>query len=157
MSWAIQLFLHQLGIAVWLGASLTFMIFGPDSRRQPLESWARTWINLARVQQVLVAPAAAVATITGITLTMGLVKQDVDVGSAMWLIVMQSFGLVAGLLAIGIATPLANRMAGLARRSLEKGAIDPLAEKVRSRLALVGSISGVCIVVALYFAVARPS
>jgi len=154
--WALQLFLHQLGVAVWLGASLTFMIWGPAARTAPLESWAHTWITLARIQRALIAPAAAVATITGITMTMGLVKRDVDMSQSGWLMIMQGFGLVAGLMALGIATPLANRMAALARRSIDKGARDPLAERVRSRLALVGSLSGVFILVALYFAIAKP-
>jgi uncharacterized membrane protein len=155
--WALQSFLHQVAVAIWLGGSLTFMIWGPAARNASLESWAHTWHTLAKVQRALVAPAAAVATITGITMTMGLVKRDFDMGSATWLMVMQGFGLVAGLLTLGIATPLANRMALLARRSVEKGARDPLAERVRSRLALAGSVSGACILVAFYFGVARPS
>lgn len=155
--YGLQLFLHQLGVAIWLGASLTFMIWGPASKGASLDAWAHAWITLARVQRALIAPAAAVATVTGITLTMGLVKRDVDMGQLTWLMIMQGFGLVAGLLALGIATPLANRMALLARRSLEKGARDPLAERVRSRLALAGSLSGVFILIALYFSIAKPS
>lgn len=155
--WALQLFLHQAGYAIWLGGALTFMVWGPAARNASLESWAHTWLTLAKLQRAVIAPAAAVATITGITLTMGLVKGDFDISAAPWLMVMQAFGLVAGLLTLGIATPLANRMALLARRSVEKGAKDPLAERVRSRLALAGSVSGVCMLVALYFAVAKPS
>jgi hypothetical protein len=48
-------------------------------------------------------------------------------------------------------------MAALARRSIEKGTRDPVAERVRSRLALAGSLAGLCLLVALYFGVARPS
>jgi len=155
--WSLQLFLHQAAVAVWLGSSLTFMIWGPAAKKAPLETWAHTWQTLARIQRGIVAPAAMVATVTGITLTMGLVKREFDMGSAVWLLVMQGFGLVAAVLAIVIATPLANRMAALARRSAEQGAKDPLAERVRSRLALAGSVSGICILVAFYFAVARPS
>ncbi len=154
--WGIQLFLHWLGFAVWLGAQLTFMVWGPAVREAKLEVWAHTWITLGRVQRVIVAPAAAVATITGISLTMGLAARDVDMGSAVWLMAMQGFGLLAGLLALGVTTPLANRMAALAHRSLEKGERDPGAERVRSRLALVGSITGLFIIVALYFGALKP-
>lgn len=155
--WSLQLVLHQVAVAVWLGASLTFMVWGPASRAASLETWAHTWTTLARIQRAIVAPAAMIATITGITMTMGLVKREFDIGSASWLMVMQGFGLAAALLSIGIATPLANRMATLAQRSVEKGARDPLAERVRSRLAIVSSLAGLMILVAFYFAVARPS
>lgn len=155
--WTLQQFLHQAGIAVWLGGQLTFMIWGPAARSASLESWAHTWITLARIQRALIAPAAAIATITGITMTMGLVKRDFDVSAATWLMVMQGFGLVAGLLTLAVATPLTNRMAALARRSLERGERDPIAERVRSRLALAGSLAGLCLLIAFYFGVARPA
>ena len=148
--------MHWAGFSVWLGAQLTFMIFGPASRRMPLEAWAHTWLTLARVQRALIAPAAAAATVSGIVLTMALARAQFDMGTS-WLLVMQAFGLVAALLALGIVTPLANRMARLAARSLEKGEKDPLAERVRARLALVGSISGVFLLVALYFGALKPS
>lgn len=151
----VAVFLHVAGVSVWLGASLTFMVFGPAARQAPLASWAHTWITLARVQRALVAPSAAVATVTGILLTMALVKSQFDMGSAMWLMVMQAFGLVAAIITVAFATPLANRMARLAERSVEKGEMDPVAERVRKALALSSSISGVMILVALYFGVTR--
>ena len=155
MMHGLAVFLHAVGWAVWLGASLTFMVFGPAARKVPLASWAHTWMTLAKVQRVLVAPAAAVATVTGILLTMALVKSHFDMGSAMWLMVMQGFGLVAAILTIVFATPLVNRMARLAERSLEKGEMDPAAERVRKALALTSSIAGVMILVAVYFGVTR--
>ena len=150
------LFAHWAGFSVWLGAQLTFMIFGPASRTMSLESWANTWMTLAKVQRVIIAPAAAVATVTGIMLTMALANEHAEMGTS-WLLVMQASGVLAGLLALFIVTPLANRMAVLAARSLEKGEKDPLAERVRSRLALVGSIAGVLILLALYFSAAKPA
>lgn len=151
----IGMFLHAAGYAVWLGASLTFMVFGPAARKVPLASWAHTWITLAKVQRALVAPAAAIATVTGILLTMALAKSQFDMGSATWLLVMQGFGLVAAIITVAFATPLVNRMARLAERSVEKGEMDPAAERVRKALALTSSISGVMILVALYFGVTR--
>jgi hypothetical protein len=64
---------------------------------------------------------------------------------------MQLLGLASALLTLGLATPLANRMGTLAARSLEKGARDPLAEGVRRKLALVGSIAGALLLLAIYF------
>lgn len=148
--------LHVAGTAIWLGASLTFMIFGPASRKMPLESWANTWITLAKVQRVLVMPACVVATVTGLALTMSLAKQHFDLGSAMWLMMMQGLGLLAAILTIVFATPLANRMARLAIRSMEKGEREPASVKVNKALAIVGSVSGLLILVALVFGAAKP-
>lgn len=152
---AFGVFLHVMGVSVWLGASLTFMVFGPAAKNMELVSWAHTWTTLAKVQRVLVAPSAAIATVTGILLTMALVKSQFDMGSAMWLMVMQAFGLIAAIITVAFATPLINRMARLAERSVEKGAMDPTAERVRKAIALTSSISGVLVVVALYFGVAK--
>ena len=147
--------LHVLGFSVWLGAALTFMIFGPAAKKASLESWAHTWRTLAVLQRVVVAPACAVATVTGVLLTMAAARRGSELGSATWLMLMQGFGLAAALLTLGVATPLANRMAVLAARSLEKGEREPLAERVRSRLALTGSVSGLFMLVALWFGTAR--
>ena len=151
----LMLFLHWTGFSVWLGAQLVFMVFGPAAKRMPLESWANTWVTLGKVQRVLIAPAAATATVTGIALTMRAAKsQALDFGQA-WLMVMQTAGLVAGILALVVVTPLVNKMARLAVRSLEKGQQDPMAERVRSRLALVASVTGALILVAVFFGATR--
>ncbi len=148
--------LHVLGVSVWLGASLTFMIIGPAARRLPLESWANIWMIIARVQRAIVGPASAVATVTGLGLTMSLARGGIDMASASWLIVMQAFGLIAGILTLAFGTPMANRMAAIAHRSLEKGKMEESAEKVNKAFSLVSSLSGVMVVVAMYFGVAKP-
>jgi hypothetical protein len=151
------LFLHWAGFSIWLGAQLTFMVWGPAAKTAKLEQWAFTWITLAKLQRLIVAPSCAVATLTGIVLTLRLVGQHADVGGATWLWMMQGFGILAAIFTLGFATPLANRMAVLALRSLEKGEKDPAAERVRARLALLGSIGGVFILVALYFGALKPA
>jgi len=149
-------FLHVITSSIWLGASLTFMVFGPAAKKVPLAQWAFTWITLGKVQRILVAPSAAVSTVTGIVLTMALAKAEADMGGATWLMLMQGFGLVAAILTIGFATPLINRLAALAERSLEKNAVEPAAERVRRLIATVSSIAGVMILVSFYFASAKP-
>jgi uncharacterized membrane protein len=148
-------FLHWLGISIWLGAQLSFMVWGPAAKRVPLAAWAHTWDTLGKVQRWMVAPAAAVATVTGLAMSMQYAQRGLDMGSA-WLIVMQSLGLLAGILTIGFSTPLVNRMAFLAAKSLETGQQDPRAEGVRRKLAIVSSISGTFVLVSLYFAAAKP-
>jgi len=148
--------LHVAGVAIWLGASLTFMVFGPASRKMPVESWANIWITLARVQRALVAPACVVSTVIGLVLSMSLAKSHFDMGSASWLIAMQALGMIAAILTVAFVTPLTTRMAIIARRSLEKGAMDPAAARVNKSLAILGSISGLLILAALFFGTAKP-
>jgi hypothetical protein len=147
-------FLHWVGIATWLGAQLTFMVWGPQTKAAGLEAWAHTWKTLARVQGLLIAPAAALATITGIVMTMQLVGLHADEAPALW--AMQGFGLLAGVVAVAVVTPLANRVAYYAHLSLDKGQKDPRAEKARVLLAWAGSITGVVILAALYFGARAP-
>ena len=150
------IFLHWLGWAVWLGAQATFMVWGTTAKRTPLASWAYTWDTLARVQSWIVAPGCAIATLTGIVLSMQYAgKPDVSMG-APWLIVMQVLGLVAAVLTLALATPLVNRMAYLAARSVETGTLDPRAEPVRKRLGLTLWISGAFILVTVYFSAVKP-
>jgi hypothetical protein len=148
------LFLHWLGWAVWLGAQLTFMVWGPMAKRAPLATWAHTWDTLARVQRWIVAPASMVATLTGIVLSMQYARRGLAMGET-WLMVMQTLGLLAAILTLAFATPLVNRMAFLAAKSLDTGQQDPRAEPVRRRLAMVASVSGVFILIALYFSAVK--
>ena len=148
------LFLHWVGFSVWLGAQLTFMVWGPQNRAASLEAWAHAWKTLAKVQGFIIAPAAALATITGIVMTMQLVGTHADETSALWL--MQGFGLLAGVAAIAVVTPLANRVAMYAHASLAAGQKDPRAEKARVLLSWAGSVTGVLILVALYFGSQTP-
>jgi hypothetical protein len=150
-----MLFLHWVGISVWLGASITFMLWGPAARRSSLDAWAHTWRVLDQLQRWVVLPAAVVATGTGILLTMRLVTAAPGTGSQLWLVMMQVTGILAFALAVW-ATNLTGRIARLAGASVEKGERDERAESVRKRLALVGSVSGVLILAALAFASFKP-
>ncbi len=152
-------FLHWVGWAIWLGAQLTFMVWGPVAKRLPLDAWAYTWDTLSKIQRWIVAPSAAVATVTGIVLSMQYAQRDTPEGASLgatWLVVMQSLGLLAGIMTLALATPLVNRLAFLAAKSLEAGKQDERAEPARRKLALVASISGVFILVALYFSAVKP-
>jgi hypothetical protein len=149
-------FLHWTGWALWLGAQLTFMVWGPAAKRVPLESWAHTWDTLSKVQRWIVAPSCAATTISGVILAMQYPTHDYPAGTPMaWLYVMAGLGVVAAALTIVVATPLVNRMAFLAAKSLEAGQLDARAEPVRRKLAWAGSVSGVLILVAVYASVVK--
>ena len=145
------LFLHWAGFSIWLGSQLTFMVWGMASRNAGLEAWAHTWMTLDRVQRLVVFPSAVVATVSGIALTMRMAGAHGDLSISTSLMGMQGAGLIAGLLAIFVVSPLAGAMGRLARQSLEAGERKPEAERVRVRLAWAGTISGNLILIALGF------
>ena len=147
---AFLLFAHVASFSVWLGVSLTFMVWGPAVKGASVEVWAHSWMTLSRLQRSWVAPSCLIATLTGIALTLQLVQRQSGTESFN-LMAMQLLGLASALLTLAIATPLAGRMGTLAARSLEKGVRDPQADSVRSRLALVGSIAGALLILAVYF------
>ena len=140
---------------MWLGAQLIFLVVEPAAKRAPLPVWAFAWDVLSRVQRFIVAPACAVATLTGIVLSMQYAQRGFDMGSS-WLIIMQVIGLVAAVLTFALVTPWVNRMAYLAARSVETGALDPRAEPVRKRVSLAASIAVLLILITTWFAAAKP-
>ena len=149
------LFLHWVGFSVWLGAQLTFMVWGPQSRAASLDAWAHAWRTLAKVQGYIIAPAAAVATITGLVLTMRMVSSHADETTP--LLLMQVFGVAAGVLAIAAVMPLTNRVAMYAQLSLSAGQKDPRAERARGLLAWAGAATIVLVLLALWFGARTPA
>lgn len=150
-------FLHWASFSIWLGAQITFMVWVPVSKRAALETWAHVWKTLAKVQRWVVAPAVVAATLTGFALTMQLVSRQRDGGGVAWLVGMMVFGVLAAILALAVASPLANRMGWVAEQSLADGEKDPAAEHVRKRLAVVGTITGIFILAAIWFGAMSPS
>ena len=148
---AFMLFVHVFSFAVWLGVSMTFMVWGRAARGASLEVWAHSWSTLSFLQRSVVAPACVVTTLTGILLAMSMVQTHSDAGGAVWLMAMEVLGIVSAILTLAIATPLAGRMGTLAARSREKGERDPSAEVVRKRLALVGTVAGILLILAVCF------
>jgi len=149
-------FAHWAGFSVWLGAQLTFMVWIPVSRTAALETWAHVWKTLAKVQRWVVAPSVVIATLTGFALTMQMVTRDRDAAGAAWLIGMQAFGVLAAILALALTGPLANRMGWMADQSLADGVRDPGAERLRRRLAVAGTVTGICILAAIWFGAMSP-
>jgi len=142
-------FLHWAGFSVWLGAQLTFMVWVPVSKGVALEPWAHVWKTLAKLQRWVVAPAAVLATLTGFALTMQLVSRARDAAGAAWLVGMQAFGVLAAIVALAVVAPLSNRMGWIADQSLADGEKEPGAERLRVRLAIAGTLTGLFILAAV--------
>jgi len=148
-------FLHWVGFSVWLGAQLTFMVWVPVSKGVALEPWAHVWKTLAKLQRWVVAPAAVVATLTGVGLMMQ--SGTHERAGGIWLSGMALSGLLAAIVALAVVAPLSNRMSWAAEQSLADGAKAPEAEPLRVRLAVAGTVTGLLILVAIWFSAMGPS
>jgi hypothetical protein len=105
-------FLHVIGIALWLGAGAVALLFATAARQDTPMRLPRVLL-LGRVYSLLIAPAAMLATASGLALTM-LAASGGD-GARLGepaLAAMQSMGLLAGILEIFVAFPTAQRLAG---------------------------------------------
>lgn len=142
-------FLHLLATAAWLGGALATMTLIVTVRSEPVPVRALAYQLSSRLYARLVAPAALVAVLSGLALTMALAMQGFGamLGSPR-LVVMQAAGIIAGLLVLFVGLPTANKLAQLAAQA--KDTLPPEFEEVRKRQAIVQSVAGVLIIIALY-------
>lgn len=104
---------------------------------------------LGRVQATLIAPGALLTVLSGLWLTMSLVRSGM--GAALGrpgLATMQGAGLVAALLVLLISLPTAGQLARAAVPD-ESGQLPPAFERLRKRQALISSIAGALAILAL--------
>jgi hypothetical protein len=141
------LFLHLLGFTVWLGGAIAAMIVGIAARREDRHGLGAVVRAQASLMKVGIAPGALLAVLSGLILTFQVTASAGDlVGFNLWLVVMQGAGLVAALLTLLIALPTATKLSR----------IDPVGERaryfdeLRQRQRMVGSISGMLGLVALF-------
>ncbi len=142
-------FLHLLATAAWLGGALAAFTLVITARQEPVPVRALVYQLLGRVYARLVAPAALVSVLSGLALTMALAMQGFGamLGSPR-LVVMQAAGIIAGLLVLFVGLPTANKLAQLAAQA--KDTLPPEFEEVRKRQAIVQSVAGALVVIALY-------
>jgi hypothetical protein len=141
------LFLHLLGFTMWLGGAIAAMIVGIAAKREDRHGLGAVVRAQASLMKVGIAPGALLTVLSGLILTFQVTASTGDlVGFNLWLVVMQGAGLVAALLTLLIALPTATKLSR----------IDPLGERaqyfdeLRQRQRMVGSISGMLGLVALF-------
>lgn len=148
-------FLHWAGFSVWLGAQLTFVVWVPLSRTVALDPWAHVWKTLAKLQRWVIAPSVVVATLSGIGLMMQSGTRERGAGGV-WLTGMALTGMLAALVALALVAPLSNRMGWVAEQSLADGEKHPSAERIGTRLAIAGTVTGAFILAAIWFGAMAP-
>ena len=139
------LFLHLLGFTMWLGGAIAAMIMGIAAKREDRHGLGAVVRAQATLMKVALAPGALLAVLTGIILTFRISGADLP-GFSIWLMLMQSAGLVAALLTLLIALPTATKLSRLDALGETARYFDEL----RQRQRIVGSISGTLGLLALF-------
>jgi hypothetical protein len=138
------LFLHLLGFTLWLGGAIASMIIGIAAKREERSGLGAVVRSQSKLTKVAIAPGALLTVLSGIILTFEVSGGDLA-GFSMWLVIMQSAGVIAALLTLLITLPTAARL----------GRLDPTGEaaryfdELRARQRIVASIAGTFGLVAL--------
>lgn len=149
------LLLHLLGMSMWFGGALAAMVMAFGVRGARWEAKVTVYPLLARVHARIIAPGALLTVLTGFLLIGSLVTRGLgDMLGQPGIIVMQTAGLIAALLALAGGLPTANKAARMVSMQEAEGA--PVVARLRKRQALVSSSAGVLFLVALIGAVILP-
>lgn len=117
----IALLLHFLGISLWFGAGTVAVLFATGAAADTPLRLPRLLL-LDRVYGLVIAPAAVLATASGLALTMLVVTAgDSARISSPPLAGMQVVGLAAGLLELFVVFPAARRLALSAAAAVSSG------------------------------------
>lgn len=137
----VWLFLHLLGIVLWLGGALSMMVMRVFARREDAVSLGVLARLQAGVARVLVGPGAGAVLFTGIIMTMQLYGGM----PPMWLLVMTIAGFAAGIITLAVTVPTAGKLARLD----PAGEYADYVKLLRDRQRLWSSISGTLGLIAL--------
>ncbi len=139
------LFLHLLGFTLWLGGAIAAMIIGVAAKREDRHGLGAVVRAQATLMRVAIAPGSLLAVLSGVILTFRITGDELP-GFSIWLMLMQSAGLVAALLTLLIALPTAAKLSRLE----PTGETGRYFDELRQRQRIVGSISGTLGLLALF-------
>lgn len=141
------IFLHLLGMVMWLGGGLAVMFAGIASKNFPREQLGPVARLFAVIHTRVITPGAVLVVLSGLVLTMQLMSAlGAGAGGMIspWIMSMQGAGLLGAVLIIVVSLPASTRVARIDPVS-QPAAFDAL----RVRLRVVGAISGVLGLIAL--------
>ena len=140
------LFLHLLGLALWMGGGLAAMAVGAEMRRLPRTELAGAMRIQGALVRALSLPGAILVVLTGLMLTLSLYGSATSVGGfPKGLMLMQGAGLLGPGLTLVVTVPVAARL----QRLDPTGPHAPLFDALRRRAALAGMLSSVLGLLAL--------
>jgi hypothetical protein len=129
--------LHLIGFTLWIGGGIATMAAGIVAKRFAPEARLAGYRITSAVWRVLIGPAVLAEMASGIALSQPYMKSGEVPG---WLGLMMGTGLVAALVALGVALPAAAALGNLQLDA--KGALPARFAAVRARLVWAASISG---------------
>ncbi len=140
------LFLHLLGIVMWLGGALGNMVVGIQSKTAPRDQLNPIVRGMAQIYRGLILPGAVLAVVSGLILTLvvyGSPGGMMTVGH--WLMTMQAAGILAALITLIGIIPTAVRTT-----RFDAVTQAPQFDTLRRRTARLGMISGLFGLIALF-------
>ena len=139
------LFLHLLGFTMWLGGAIASMVVGIAARAEERNLLGAVVRAQSKLTKSAIAPGSLLTVLSGLVLTFQLSGGDLA-GFSIWLVIMQTAGLIAALITLFIALPTAARL----------GRLDPVGEaaryfdELRTRQRIVVSIAETLGLIALF-------
>lgn len=145
------LFLHFLGMTLWIGGAVAAMVVRAGARREPPGTQAGVARLLARVQIWIVGPGALLTAGSGFGMAFQYMStpQGGDILGAPAMSGMMGAGLLAALLVLFVGLPTAQKVAALAQPGAD-GSFPPSFARLQRRQAMVSSIAGTLALVALW-------
>jgi len=138
------LFVHVLGIALWLGGGLATMVVGVAAKRFSPESRIAAYRLTSVVQRLLIGPGAIGTVLSGVLLSAPFIIKEVV---PEWLMLMMTAGIPAALIALGVTLPTAVRLGRLGLAP--NGNLPESFAGLRRRLVLAASVTGGLVLIAL--------
>lgn len=154
----IALFLHVIGISLWLGGGVAVLLLGAAGAAAAADaagaSRAGRLALLSRIYGMLVAPGAVLATASGIALTMLVYSRGLSARLGTAAVAMETVGVLAGVLEIFVTFPAAQR---LGRVIAAADPADPKAgERLRRRTTVMLRVTLGLVVIATLLGVVPP-
>jgi uncharacterized membrane protein len=147
MTIRLLIFLHLVGMAMWLGAMFTSSIWTSRARRTADNNTIAFAYSTALIlYKRLVAVAAVVTVLSGVVLMLATDRAWFRPFPEHWLFQMQVIGLIALLATLAVVVPNASAVTSLAEKAAETG--DESAEFASrvKRQAVYGSLVGAALV-----------
>lgn len=138
------LLVHVIGFVAWIGGGLAVMLSGITAKHFPADQRLAVYRIMGVVTRNLVGPGAVLVVLSGLILSVPHFK---NATVPTWLMAMQVFGILGAIVAIGIVTPTAAR---LARLGLDpRGELPESFLGLRRKQAIFATLAGVLALAAL--------
>lgn len=142
------LFIHLLGVVLWLGGAFSAMTIGFASRREERASLGVAIRLQASIYRFAIAPGSLLAVVSGLLLTLQMYGSASAVGLSHWLMTMQGAGLFAAIITLVFSVPTSARLTRLDPLGPE----GPVFNQLRKRQIRLGMISSALGLLALFSA-----